>query len=557
MLVMAIEAAKQVADEFRSGTKVTGFQIENATFSKALRIPSLSKGVETRFHLRPMKGSSDPQRVWSEYLLLVLENEEWAECCRGHIRTEYEAFTDEVDGGAEARKTADYYRQSVEDGLRACNETMSANQLYDILSMAGAQYGPTFKALKNLTYSNLVTTAAAEIELQQWAVLQKIVYEQPHVIHPTTLDGLFQLIVPAISNGGKGKLSTMVPTQIQKLWISSTGLSGSKSSVRAVASCQIKGYREVESSIIAVSGTGEPCIIFEAVDSTFVSTDFRTTGSMVEDNHICCSIEWKPDLEMLSHEQVLNYCEKSRPERRPLETFYRNLKLLIFFYINDALRKIDEDTLEGMQPHLVKYVEWMRHQIRQYESGNLQIHLGDWERLEEDKDFRQNLIHLVEETSNEGKLYVNVGRHLCDILHGRVDALDLLYKGDLAKAYYEELHGDPATIAPLNAYLDALGHKSPSSAILEIGAGTGGATLPILGALALDGSKVPSVRCSRYDFTDISPSFFQSARDKFQKYLSKMNFNILDIEKPPSQQGFENETYDIVIASNVSFNVVH
>ena len=504
-----------------------------------------------------MKESSGPQRVWSEYLLFVLENEEWAECCRGYIRTEYETFSDEVDGGTEARKTADYYRQAVEDGFRACNETMTTNQLYDVLSMAGAQYGPAFKALRNLTYSNLAATAAAEIELQQWAMSQHIVHEQPHVIHPTALDGLFQLIVPAISNGGKGKLSTMVPTRIQRLWISSTGLSGSKSSVRAVASCQVKGFREVESSIIAVFRNGEPCITFEAVESTFVSHDFQNAGSTVEDNHLCCRIDWKPDLEMLSHEQVLSYCEKSRPERPSLETFYRNLKLLIFFYINDALQEMAQDSPEGMQPHLVKYVEWMRHQIWRYESGDLQIHRGDWERVQEDKDFRQYLMHLVEETSNEGKLYVNVGRHLCDILHGRVDPLDLLFKSDLAKAYYEELHGDPATIAPFATYLDALGHKTPSRAILEIGAGTGGATLPILGALELDETKVPSVRCSRYDFTDISLGFFESARDKFQKYLSKMNFNVLDIEKPPSQQGFENETYDIVIASNVSFPVVH
>ena len=554
MLVMAIEAAKQVANESQNGSKITGFQIEDAIFSKALRIPSLSKGVETRFHLRPVKESSDSQRVWSEYLVLVLEQEEWAECCRGRIWVEYEAVSDEVDGGREARKTAERYRKMVEDGFEICDKTMSTVQLYDILSVAGAQYGPSFRALKDLSYNESKTIAAAEIQLRQWAVPQKPIYEQPHVIHPTTLDGLLQLTIPAISKGGKGKLSTMVPTQIKKLWIANIGLSGpGLSSLRAVASCHIRGFRDVQSSIVAVSEIGEPCISFDAVESTFVSNDLRSADATIGCNHLCSSIDWKPDLDILTHEQALYYCERSRPERPPSEKFYQNLKLVIFFFVNDALHQLAEDVPESLQPHLVKYVEWMRYQVWRYDSGNLQVCQGDWENLKGDKDFRQSLIHQVEEASNEGRFYVDVGKNLCGILYGRIDPLDLLFKGDLVKAYYEELHGDPATFVPLATYLDALGHKNPSTAILEIGAGTGGATLPILDALALDESKGASLRCSRYDFTDISPGFFESARDKFQNYLPKINFRTLDFEKDPSQQGFENQSYDVVIASNVSF----
>jgi hybrid polyketide synthase/nonribosomal peptide synthetase ACE1 len=45
--------------------------------------------------------------------------------------------------------------------------------------------------------------------------------------------------------------------------------------------------------------------------------------------------------------------------------------------------------------------------------------------------------------------------------------------------------------------------------------------------------------------------FFQQASELFKEYKNSMVFKVLDIEKPPSNQGYEPGSYDIVIASNV------
>jgi len=59
--------------------------------------------------------------------------------------------------------------------------------------------------------------------------------------------------------------------------------------------------------------------------------------------------------------------------------------------------------------------------------------------------------------------------------------------------------------------------------VLEIGAGTGGTTthvLPILGKYF-----------ESYTYTDISPSFFESAKTKFSAWSDKLKFSVLNIEK--------------------------
>jgi hybrid polyketide synthase/nonribosomal peptide synthetase ACE1 len=45
--------------------------------------------------------------------------------------------------------------------------------------------------------------------------------------------------------------------------------------------------------------------------------------------------------------------------------------------------------------------------------------------------------------------------------------------------------------------------------------------------------------------------FFQQASEQFKKYSNQMVFKVLDIEKPPSGQGYEPHSCDIIIASNV------
>lgn len=163
------------------------------------------------------------------------------------------------------------------------------------------------------------------------------------------------------------------------------------------------------------------------------------------------------------------------------------------------------------------------------------------------------MVSRVEEFSTEGKLHVEVGRSLLGILEGEIDALSLLFTGELAADYHREASGTQNSFAESAPFVESFAHANPGLKILEIGAGTGSATRFMLDRVTQqlnDGSYAP--RLERYVFTDISPGFFDKAKHTFDQYLDRMEFATLDIERKSLVQGFLENEYDVVVASNVS-----
>lgn len=93
----------------------------------------------------------------------------------------------------------------------------------------------------------------------------------------------------------------------------------------------------------------------------------------------------------------------------------------------------------------------------------------------------------------------------------------------------------------LGVMISQLVHRYPRMKILEVRAGTSGTTRTVISAAGNN--------FALYMYTDISPSFFKRAQEKFGK-SGKMTFKTLTIENDPVDQGFEEGGYDTVIASN-------
>ena len=110
----------------------------------------------------------------------------------------------------------------------------------------------------------------------------------------------------------------------------------------------------------------------------------------------------------------------------------------------------------------------------------------------------------------------------------------------LAREYRDGLGFREANIQ-LGRLAGQLSHRYPRMKILEIGAGTGGATRQVLGNLA---------GLESYTFTDISSGFFEAARGLFDGHVfeGKMEYKVLDIEQ---EIGDEFGTFDLVVASCV------
>jgi acyl transferase domain-containing protein/thioesterase domain-containing protein/acyl carrier protein len=131
------------------------------------------------------------------------------------------------------------------------------------------------------------------------------------------------------------------------------------------------------------------------------------------------------------------------------------------------------------------------------------------------------------------------------LLAGAITATEVLFPGgrmDLVEPIYR---GHPLAEHFNRLLAEAVAHLTQGRAgarIIEIGAGTGGATVGIVEALRGQGV------AAEYCYTDVSLGFVEHGRRRFA--AEGLRFAAFDIEKPPAAQGFS-RGFDIVVASNV------
>ena len=124
-----------------------------------------------------------------------------------------------------------------------------------------------------------------------------------------------------------------------------------------------------------------------------------------------------------------------------------------------------------------------------------------------------------------------------------------MVEDSLLHDYYKSLRYE-RSYKQVSMIMRMLAEKLPNANILEIGAGTGGCTRAVLDGLQ-EANSANGVSSSRFDFTDISSGFFEDARRKFGDRSSTIAYRKLNIEEDPTDQGFEAESYDLIIASGV------
>ncbi|MCH7883941.1 MAG: SDR family NAD(P)-dependent oxidoreductase [Planctomycetes bacterium] len=140
------------------------------------------------------------------------------------------------------------------------------------------------------------------------------------------------------------------------------------------------------------------------------------------------------------------------------------------------------------------------------------------------------------------------GENLDAVMRGDLDGLDLIFPGGTATTV-EHLYQDSPSYRNCNRVVQktvaAALQRLPEGRdlrILEIGGGTGGMTTYVLPELP--------ARRTTYVFTDIGAMLLSQAEQRFGRYPF-VEFQTLDIEKDPINQGFGAHSFDLILASDV------
>ncbi|THV45303.1 hypothetical protein BGAL_0505g00070 [Botrytis galanthina] len=206
----------------------------------------------------------------------------------------------------------------------------------------------------------------------------------------------------------------------------------------------------------------------------------------------------------------------------------------------------DQKTFVG-SPSLTKYLDWAQHYL---DTNKNQLDLSAY-----NESMFHTFCNEIESNDPEGELLVRGVKNLKCIFEGNVQALEVLFRDNLTASYYQFSNQVTPAFSQGMVYLDLLAHNQSNIKILEIGAGTGSTTESVLQELMfcedISGERFHEPRFVDYTFTDISPRFFEPARERLREYTDRMIFLTLDIERRLQEQGFRSSEYDLIIASNV------
>ncbi|KAF5020446.1 hypothetical protein F66182_7525 [Fusarium sp. NRRL 66182] len=553
MLVMAIEASRQMADTSRV---VKGFRIVDTRFNVALRVPTTQNGIETHFHMQPSRDHPDTAaRTVRKFSLSSYEGGEWREHCHGLVCTEYQQPYTVVDGGREDVEFQVACKQRLASVEAASQVDTSFRQLYEHLSTVGLDFGATFQTLRDIR-CGAIGEAVATVERQDLESLMPLGYLQEHLIHPTVLDGILQSIIVCLTKGGREVNQVMVPSEIGDLWVSADPSTAKFDAVRVSCSGRFLGIRQAEARVVGVDIATDKAVC--TVDNFVITAVARNEDASSSDvaRRLCFNLNYKVDPTLLDQDitdKTLQPDAACGPTPQQAQLI-QEVEMMCFLYIKRFWDRIyDEERDAQSLDYHKKYMAWIKHQLDKYDAGLVPHAKPEWrERAASDEYISQMETKLLTEGSPEGKLVVHVGRELPAILAGESDALELLFNDKLVENVYRSGVGAELGYERMVGYIDALAHKNPALRLLEIGAGTGGATRPILDCLATQGNgETGTPRFSHYAFTDISIGFFENAREMFKESASRMSFRALNIEADLEDQGFSGEQYDVICAANV------
>jgi len=540
-LCMALEALTIQARERSVDTE--SVELREVSIGQALVVPDDSGAVEVILSMRPLSSSiRSPSDVWSEFSISsVSPDSRWTEHCRGLGRVVKTRKPSEVPTptqlGAEKANSAEFVAEV--DGL--ARSQVDPKSFYAHLCDLGLDYGPTFANIDSLCHGP--NAATATISIAQTRAVMPNGFEYDYVLHPATLDSLFHPLFAAITGTSSKMLQQpFVPVLIDRLVMSTAMKTTQGAKLRTWTKASFIDNRQLSATSLVVDesvSTEEPVLSIQGLVCMKLAAEKQGLATGQESMHFAYETQWLPDIDAVLSSDLRTLCEDLKPTTEE-KTRIDALEEAGFYLMKRALAELEASDIENSLPHHKRLYNCMKLRVQEnehvYEAAVDNTHIKE-------------LLDRVSTSGAEGRLLVHVGRNLVPIIQGRIDALETMLEDGKLSDYYRDNSRFARNYEQATRYLDLAGHKNPNMSILEIGSGTGGATLPALEALTDDETGL--CRFGKFTFTDISTGFFEAAKEKFSRWSSQMVYAKLDIEVDPAEQGFETGEYDLILAANV------
>ncbi|THD00081.1 hypothetical protein EYZ11_000406 [Aspergillus tanneri] len=509
--------------------------IRDVIIPRALTIAE-GASVETMVALRCVNDSSRSVDGWHEFKIFSwVDSRGWEQNCRGFVKGQEIKGKNPVDGYRQQATISAELSRQIFDIRASCTVPVDAAALYKNVENSGVDYGPIFRGLHDIAVSDNLQSMAT-VCVPDMKACMPLEYETECIIHPATLDHCIQMLWTLLGLQHGPSDVTHVPSRISQVSISLARPFRAGTRLQLYARQPSLSTHQPQCNRILVLEPEDPYNAVIEIDGvTMVPVNYDNGKSWAkEPDALCYKLHWEPCFDFLSAEDYKIFPQSSQEDRHGVQRM-RLLDRLAEHYLRNVLNCISEQELGSLENHYQKFYRWAQ---KTCSSSRLSVPLAP--------QTRQRLRQM----NGPGALLYEIGELLPRILRSEVDPLTSMLEDDLLNRYYQDADNLRQSYAQVSVCINQMGHQNPNLNILEIGAGTGGTTVPILQTLG-GGSDGTTPRFSHYTYTDISPGFFEKAKTKFEAWDHLMTYQTLDISSDPTGQGYEPHSYDLVVACNV------
>lgn len=539
MLVMAIEAAKQLTGD---ADTIQGFTLRSVSIDAPMKLLPNNGSLEIKTSLHKLQSNADGKAF--KFAIRTWSKDDWILNCHGFIFVESLHTRDSPWAQQKDAEQRLRILSHLEGVFAHCKRPVESPKMYGYLKLNGYDYGPDFQAAERQQCNDRLKQATAQIKLFD--------ADEASVIHPVSLDAILHLSFTARTAGGSMPMTTSVPARIGCIWVANRGLSWSeKTSVTACTTIQKTTKRgfTCAGGVLSNDETKQLCLWYDDLELVHITSQAKIFAKLPNPRQFSMAIEQKPAVHKLSNSELFAFLRSSCPIRQDLSSFYGDVRRLVGISLERLAKSVNISDVPSHDPWRRNYWKWALYHLERNRD------LGHQEELEStvpnaDIVF-ESLCKKIASTSRLGRLYAVTASNLIPMFCGEANPVEILKKPGLFKdGYAEWTEYDCAK--QIAMYMDLLAHQKPGMNILEVGGGTAAATRNFIRALRSGADEsVRSLRCKRYDFTDVSAAFLESSSEEFSVYKSQMTYGVLNIERSFAEQGFSETFYDVVIADNV------
>lgn len=399
-------------------------------------------------------------------------------------------------------------------------------RLYSQFNKLGYNYSAPFTGVKHIQRKKGFATGDIED-------LSGDAWEDQLIVHPALLDSALQTAFAAYCHPHDERFWTLhVPTGIRSVVINpyfTDRGAGRHRNFQYQSACkdELESPVAADIDVFAGDGSSNAFVQFESVQVQ----PFAASGPS-DDACVFTHFKYKlaePDARMAVVDDNINVAEA--------EAIFQNIERVGFYILRRVYESVTPAELESSLPHFSRLLDFASRTVPRVARGDHPT--VPKEAIHDSPPYIRSLIAKHHDRADMQLLGV-INEHLVREMRRNGSMIEHMLEGGLLDRFYEE--GFDTANVWIARIIKQISHRYPQMRLFEIGAGTGGSTRFILPQI---GDAFTS-----YTFTDLSAGFFERANDRFISYSDRMVYSTYNMENPPTEQGFEEGAYDVVLASN-------